>query len=130
MASKKEWKRRAKTQERLANQLFAQSVKRAEELARVDIMLKEVEFPGPDIESYVAQTQQFLQRLADERGLGKKCCSDDPTKPQTGTGISGQNTKPSTSSSSPDGEYQFLTDDDISPYAQVAKVEGRRATRS
>lgn len=107
MASKKEWKRRCKAQERTANELFTQCVARAEELAVIDKMLLEAEFAGPTIEAYVAQTQQFLQRLVNERKLSKKSSlaspSDLPQESSTSAPVSSSGQE-----SIVEGEYNLM----------------------
>jgi hypothetical protein len=115
VASKKEWKRRAKLFEQQSHELFGQSVARAAELARIDEMLLSVEFAGPTIEAYVAQTQQFLQRLVEERGLSKKSSSARPTVVEMVPSTSAPRLRLSTSmeDDEPDGEYNFLESSDV-----------------
>lgn len=129
MASKKKWKKRALLAEHQAQELFAQSVARATELAKIDELLMNAEFEGPTIEAWVAQAQQFLQRLVDERGIIKKSSGGDRTVIPTAPSTSELHSRQSDTTTS-DGEYSFLTDADVSPYAKVAEVEERRATRS
>ena len=68
MASKKEWKGRAKSA------LFAQqqAERRAdhlqEQLNKIDNLLNEAQFPGPTLPEWAGQVRGFLQTLARLRG--------------------------------------------------------------
>lgn len=121
MASKKKWKKRALAAELQAHELFNQSVARAEELARIDILLMEAEFPGPTMDAWVAQTQQFLQKLVDERKLTKKSSTVDPIVTQTGPSTSVQNSS-SSRTTEPDGEYEFLEPAEVSPGRMIKDI--------
>ncbi len=113
MASKKAWRKRAKYLEQENYNLFVRSTERAAELATIDTMLHNVEFPGPTIDAYVAQTQQFLQRLIEVRGIVKKprlverFVVSSPRQDQ-----------------SPDGEYTFLTEENLTPFAGPGAARG------
>lgn len=111
MASKKKLKARLKREQHISNEMFVQIGMLAGQLQRVDELLANAEFEGPTIEAWVAQAQQFLQRLVDERGLVKKSSGGDraviPTAPSTSELHSRR------SESTPDGEYSFLTEGEV-----------------
>lgn len=118
MASKKRLKKYIKELERQNLELFNQSVARAEEIARIDVMLHDAEFPGPTIEAYVAQTQQFLQRLVEERGLRKKSSMGEsvvvPMAPSISERGSGSYLSIAPENEAEDnGEYEFLQPSDV-----------------
>lgn len=128
MASKKKWKERAQAQERLANDLFSQLQARAGELQRIDQLLHDAEFPGPTIDAWCAQMQQFLNRLVEERGIVKKSYSGGPYDTKTVPSSSGPSSRPPTGTvlsktpmmdQTPDGEYKFLEPTDLTASTQV-----------
>lgn len=67
MASKKEWRRRAK------RAVFAQSQAESEvrllqdQLNEVDKLLKSAQFPGPTLQEWAGQVRTFLNELANMR---------------------------------------------------------------
>lgn len=128
MASKRKWKKRAKKREEALNglssqyaTLFDSNAERATQLARIDTMLMQAEFPGPTIEAYVAQVQRFLQDLVDERKLVKKSSGADPSGMRTEGFISGHPSKssPSTEPSPPEGEMLILDDQPSAPWDRL-----------
>ena len=97
MASKKKWKKRALRAEKEAHELFSQATARATELAQIDMLLREAEFPGPTFDAWAAQVSQLLTKLVEMRGIQPK----DP-RPFSMVSNSGKE--------EPVGEYSFLTD--------------------
>lgn len=111
MSSKKKWKKRAKRQERFADELFIQVTGLSGQLATIDNMLHDAEFPGPTIDAWVAQCQQFLNKLVEERGIVKKSSSGLPVETLIPVpSISGPNSGLYGSISNDTGEYELLQD--------------------
>ena len=107
MASKKKWKKRAKEQERLADDMFLQAQQRGQELAAIDQFLHDLQLPGPSLNDWAMQMANALTELASLRGI-----SGNPF-----LGSRGQfHSVPSKSSvSSQSGEYSFLQPGDVKP---------------
>lgn len=108
MASKKKLKRRAKEQERLADDMFLQAQQRGQELAAIDQFLHDLQLPGPTLQEWAMQMRDALVKLGQMRGI-----TANPT-----LGLAGlSNMSPSESSSpsinSQAGEYSFLTESEV-----------------
>ena len=109
VASKKKLKRRAKEQERLADDMFLQAQQRGQELAAIDQFLHDLKLPGPTLNEWALQMRDALVKLGQMRGI-----TANPTLGLTGL----SNMSPSESSgpsiSSQAGEYSFLTESEVS----------------
>ena len=105
VASKKKWKKRAKEQERLADDMFLQAQQRGQELAAVDQFLHDLQLPGPSLNDWAMQMADALVKLASLRGI-----TGNPF-----LGSRGQfHSVPSRSSvSNQSGEYTFLQPGDV-----------------
>lgn len=108
MADKAEWKRRAREQERIADDLFSQLQLRAAELQRVDDLLVNAELPGPTIEAWVMQVRNLLSSLVTERGIVSGGIAEAFTLQRVAPRSGPVTHEPD------DGEYTFLTDADLS----------------
>jgi hypothetical protein len=113
VASKKKLKARLRRERKVADEMFVQIGMLAAQLQRVDELLSNAEFEGPTIEAWVAQAQQFLQRLVEERGIVKKSSGGDPAVIPMAPSTSELHSRQS--EPTPDGEYSFLTDTDVVP---------------
>ena len=107
MASKKKLKRRAKEQERLADDMFLQAQQRGQELAAIDQFLHDLQLPGPTLNDWAMQMAEALTHIANMRGV-----SGNPFLGSRGQFHSAPS-KPSVSSQS--GEYSFLQPGDVKP---------------
>jgi len=108
VASKKTWKKRAKTAERIADEMFISASARATELAQIDTFLMELEIPGPDFVSWSYQLRDALVKLAQMRGA--------MPGPSLAPPESVVEPIPKVDSTdSPDGEYTFLQETDLAP---------------
>lgn len=112
MASKKTWKRRAKTQSKIADDLFTQVTQLAGQLSVVDNLLVSTELPGPTIEAWAQQVRDLLAALVKERGLVSGMIYQAFSE-KGATAASGPKIE-----ASDDGEYTFLTDEDAKRFAE------------